>query len=91
MSLALQKNADETIDSLSSGSWDEFTRIQVGGREAARVIPAGGGGQGVCTTVVSAGGGVALYQLTAYMRDSVADPCGEIEKIAEQTASRLPE
>ncbi|MCA1185524.1 MULTISPECIES: DUF3558 family protein [unclassified Saccharopolyspora] len=89
--LAFQKNADETVDSLSKGAWDEFTRIQIGGREAARVIPTGAKGQGFCNTVVNAGGGVVLYQFTAAMRDTVADPCGEIEKIAEQTASRLPE
>lgn len=88
--LVLQKNADETVESLSKGAWDEYTKTQIGGRDAARVIPAGAAGQGVCNAVVSTGGGVALYQLTAYMRDSVADPCGEIEKIADQTASRLP-
>ncbi|GAB2660897.1 hypothetical protein GCM10027271_19560 [Saccharopolyspora gloriosae] len=90
LDLVLQKNADETVDSLSKGAWDEFTKIDVAGREAARVVPAGATGQGICNTVVSTGGGVALYQLTAAMRDTLADPCGEIEKIANQTASRLP-
>ena len=89
--LALQKNQDETVESLRSGAWDEYTDLQVAGRQSARVIPAGAAGQGVCNVVVPAGEGVVLYQLTAYMRDSVADPCGEIEKIANQTASRLPE
>ena len=91
LSVALQKNADESLEGLGAGAWDEFTRIQMNGRDAARVIPSGAIGQGVCNVVVSSGGGVVIYQLTAAMRDTLADPCGEIEKIAEQTASRLPE
>ncbi|MEU6132399.1 DUF3558 family protein [Saccharopolyspora sp. NPDC047091] len=92
MDIALQKNADETVQSLEKGgSYDSYEHINIAGRDSARMIAPGFTGQGACITVVPAGGGVALYQLTAYMRDSVADPCGEIEKIAEQTASRLPE
>ncbi|MCA1225136.1 DUF3558 domain-containing protein [Saccharopolyspora sp. 6M] len=92
MDIALQKNADETIQSLEKGgSYDSYEHIKIAGRDSARMIAPGFTGQGACITVVPAGGGVVLYQLTAYMRDSVADPCGEIEKIAEQTASRLPE
>ncbi|WP_243789800.1 DUF3558 family protein [Saccharopolyspora gloriosae] len=91
LSVALQKNADDTVESLEKGgSYDEFTRINVAGRDSARMIVAGGTGTGGCITVVPAGGGIVLYQLSGYMRDSVADPCGEIEKIAGQTASRLP-
>ncbi|MFR9732267.1 DUF3558 family protein, partial [Saccharopolyspora sp. MS10] len=89
--LALQKNADETVESLRAGAWDEYADVQIAGRRAARVIPVGATGQGVCNVVVPAGEGVALYQLTGFFKDSVADPCGEIEKIAGQTASRLPE
>lgn len=89
--IALQKNADETVESLEKGgSFDEYTRINVAGRDAARMIVSGATGQGSCITVVSAGGGIVLYQLVGYMRDSVADPCGDLEKIATQTASRLP-
>ncbi|WP_344931434.1 DUF3558 family protein [Saccharopolyspora gregorii] len=91
MDIALQKNEDETVDSLEKGAHDEYTRIKIAGRDSARMIVAGGEGTGGCITVVPAGGGIVLYQLSGYMRDSVADPCGEIEKIAEQTASRLPE
>ncbi|MFR9732263.1 DUF3558 family protein [Saccharopolyspora sp. MS10] len=91
MDVALQKNADETVESLSNGSYDEYTPIEVGGRDGARMIVSGAEGEGGCITVVPAGEGVVLYQLTAYMRDSVADPCAEIEEIADQTASRLPE
>ncbi|MCA1192253.1 DUF3558 family protein [Saccharopolyspora sp. 6V] len=91
MDIALQKNEDETVDSLEKGAHDEYTRIKIAGRDSARLIVAGGEGTGGCITVVPAGGGIVLYQLSGYMRDSVADPCGEIEKIAEQTASRLPE
>ncbi|WP_258342892.1 DUF3558 domain-containing protein [Saccharopolyspora gregorii] len=91
MDLALQKNVDETVESLEKGgSYDEYTRIDIAGREGARMIAPGFTDQGGCVTVVPTGGGIVLYQLTAMMRDSVADPCGEIEKIAEQTASRLP-
>jgi hypothetical protein len=90
--VALQKNADETVQGLGKGGgFDKFTPTTVAGREAAEVIVAGGTGQGVCNFVVSAGGGIALYQITGARRDSLADPCGEIKKIANQTASRLPE
>ncbi|MCA1192254.1 DUF3558 domain-containing protein [Saccharopolyspora sp. 6V] len=92
MDIALQKNADETVESLEKGgSYDKYTRIKIAGRDAARMIAPGFTDQGGCVTVVSAGDGIVLYQLTAAMRDSVADPCGEMEKIANQTASRLPE
>ncbi|MFC7343133.1 DUF3558 family protein [Saccharopolyspora griseoalba] len=91
MDIALQKNADETVQSLKEGeSYDSYEPISVGGREAARMIVPGATGQGGCVTVVSTGGGVVLYQIAGAMRDSVADPCAEIEKIANQTASRLP-
>lgn len=91
MDIALQKNAEETVQSLQEGgSYDSFEPTTVDGRKAARMISPGFTGQGACNTVVSTGGGVVIYQLTAAMRDSVADPCGEIEKIANQTASRLP-
>ncbi|MFR9732269.1 DUF3558 family protein, partial [Saccharopolyspora sp. MS10] len=83
LSIAVQKNAEETVESLErGGSYDSFDRVNVAGRESARMIAPGFTDQGGCITVVPAGGGVVLYQLTAYMRDSVADPCGEIEKIA---------
>ncbi|MFR9732157.1 DUF3558 family protein, partial [Saccharopolyspora sp. MS10] len=83
MDVAMQKNADETVDSLASGGpYDEYTKIEVAGRPAARMLVSGAAGEGSCITVVSAGGGVVLYQLVGRMRDSVADPCGEIEKIA---------
>ncbi|MCA1185523.1 MULTISPECIES: DUF3558 family protein [unclassified Saccharopolyspora] len=92
LDVSLQKNAGETVDSLESGGpYDEYTRINVAGRDAARMLVDGAAGQGSCITVVAAGGGVALYQLVGYMRDSVADPCGEVENIANQTAARLPE
>ncbi|MBB5153358.1 DUF3558 family protein [Saccharopolyspora phatthalungensis] len=90
--IGLQKNAEETVQSLGKGGgFDEFTPTTVAGREAAKMLTAGATGQGVCNYVVSAGGGIVLYQITGAMRDSVADPCGELKKIADQTASRLPE
>ncbi|MER7010889.1 DUF3558 family protein [Saccharopolyspora sp. NPDC000359] len=92
MDLALQKNADETVQSIQeSGSYDKFEPITVGGREAGRMIVSGATDQGGCVTVVNTGGGIVLYQITGYLRDSLADPCAEAEKIADQTASRLPE
>ncbi|WP_433871513.1 hypothetical protein [Saccharopolyspora sp. CA-218241] len=50
----------------------------------------GGTGQGVCNAVVDTGGGVVLYGITAALGSAV-DACGEVEAIAERTASRLPE
>ena len=89
--LALQKNSDETVQSLQEGgNYDSYEPITIDGRNAARMISPGFTGQGACNAVVSAGDGVVIYQLTAITRDSVADPCAEIEEIANETASRLP-
>ncbi|WP_190818408.1 DUF3558 family protein [Saccharopolyspora pogona] len=90
--LGLQKNADETVQSLGQGGgFDKYAATTVAGREGAEMLVAGATGQGICNYVVSAGGGIAIYQLTGAMRDSVADPCGELKTIVDQTASRLPE
>ncbi|SDW65892.1 Protein of unknown function [Saccharopolyspora shandongensis] len=89
--LGLQKNADETVQSLGEGGgFDSYVPTTVGGREGAELLVAGATGQGLCNYVVSTGGGIAIYQLTGAMRDSVADPCGDLKKIVDQTASRLP-
>ncbi|MEV5540173.1 DUF3558 family protein [Saccharopolyspora shandongensis] len=91
LDIALQKNADETVKSLGEGGgFDKYTPTTVAGREGAELLVAGATGQGVCNYVVSAGGGIAIYQLTGAMRDSVAEPCAELKKIVDQTASRLP-
>ncbi|MCI2417775.1 DUF3558 domain-containing protein [Saccharopolyspora sp. K220] len=91
MILSLLKNADETVASYeTSGSWDSYTKKTIGGRSAAVAVESGAAGQGGCTVLVDAGGGVAIYGVDGVLRDSV-DACPEAEKIASQTASRLPE
>ncbi|MEV0698552.1 DUF3558 domain-containing protein [Saccharopolyspora sp. NPDC050389] len=90
LDIALQKNADETVESLGKGAFDSYTPTTVAGREAAEVLVIGATGQGACNYAVSAGGGIVLYQITAAMRDTLPDPCGDLKKIVDQTASRLP-
>lgn len=89
--VALQKNAGETVDSYeTSGSWDSYKKTSIGDRKGAIALESGATGQGSCTVLVDAGGGVAIYGLDGLMRDSIPDPCGDLQKIANQTASRLP-
>ncbi|MDA3627591.1 DUF3558 family protein [Saccharopolyspora oryzae] len=91
MGLALQKNAEESVASYQqSGSWERYDKKTIGGRSAAIANEPGTVGQGSCTVLVDAGGGVAIYMVDGTRRDSV-DACAEAEKIANQTASRLPE
>ncbi|WP_263251185.1 DUF3558 domain-containing protein [Saccharopolyspora rosea] len=90
MILSLQKNVDEDFDQYEkTGTFDEFTRKPFAGRAGARMLTAGAKGQGVCNAVVSAGGGIVLYQVTGNYPEF--DACGEVEKIADQTAARLPQ
>ncbi|RRO15616.1 DUF3558 domain-containing protein [Saccharopolyspora rhizosphaerae] len=89
--LTLLKNADQTVESYeTSGNWDSYTKKSIAGRSGAVAVETGATGQGGCTVLVNAGGGVAVYGVDGLMRDSV-DACGEAEKVANQTASRLPE
>ncbi|WP_406692607.1 DUF3558 family protein [Saccharopolyspora sp. ID03-671] len=90
--ISLQKNVDQTVASYETGgAWDSYQKKTIGGRSAAIALETGATGQGSCTALVDAGGGVAIYMLDGAMRDSVADPCAETEKIVGQTASRLPQ
>lgn len=90
MILSLLKNSDETVASYeTSGSWDDYQKKSLDGRSAAVAVESGAAGQGGCTVLVDAGGGVAIYMVDGVMRDSV-NACAEAEKIANQTASRLP-
>ncbi|WP_190818411.1 DUF3558 family protein [Saccharopolyspora pogona] len=90
MTLSLLKNSDETVASYEkSGSWDSYQKKPLDGRSAAVAVESGAAGQGGCTVLVDAAGGVALYMIDGRMRDSV-DACGEAKKVANQTASRLP-
>ncbi|WP_228047020.1 DUF3558 family protein [Saccharopolyspora montiporae] len=89
--LSLLKNADETVDSYeTSTSWDSYEKKTIGGRPGAVALEAGTTGQGTCTVLIDAGGGVAVYGIDGSTRDSIDDPCGETEKIANETAAELP-
>ncbi|MGW1679972.1 DUF3558 family protein [Saccharopolyspora sp. NPDC002376] len=91
MTVSLQKNVKETVSSYrESGSWDSYDEQKFGGRNGAKAVESGATGQGGCTVLVDAGGGVAIYMVDGARRDSV-DACAEAEKVANQTASRLPE
>lgn len=90
MSLVLQKNVDETVDSYeTSGNWERYEKKTISGRSAALANVPGGGSTGGCTVLVDSGGGVAIYSVSGKLAGSV-DACAETEKIANQTASRLP-
>lgn len=88
---SLQKNVKETVDSYeTSGSWDSYTKKTIAGRPAAVAVETGATDVGSCTVLVNAGEGVTIFMLDGQDRDSVADPCGESEKIVGQVAARLP-
>ncbi|MHA6798606.1 DUF3558 family protein [Bounagaea algeriensis] len=88
--LDLSKNAEETVDSYEqSGNWASYEKQQVAGRSAAVAQVAGADGFG-CNILVNAGGGVVIYQVSNKGANPI-EPCPEARKIAEATASRLPE
>ncbi|MEV0052272.1 DUF3558 domain-containing protein [Saccharopolyspora shandongensis] len=89
--LTLSKNETEDFEKYSKNNFETFDEIDINGRKAARAVTAGSGGQGICSAIISAGGGIVDVNVAGIMRDSVADPCGEAEKIARQIEPRLPE
>ncbi|MGI8306215.1 DUF3558 family protein [Saccharopolyspora hattusasensis] len=89
--LTLYKNQKQTVDSYkNNGQWDSYDSIGLNGRKAARGVAAGATGQGACSLVVDAGGGVVIVDVVGITRDSVPDTCGEAEKVARQIEPRLP-
>ncbi|GAA3360722.1 DUF3558 domain-containing protein [Saccharopolyspora gregorii] len=91
MLLTLYKNQDETVASYETGGhWDSYRKFDINGRAAATGVSAGSTGQGICNTLVDAGGGVVILSVTGFMKDDVPDPCGEAKKLAEQIEPRLP-
>lgn len=92
MSLSLNKNLGQTVENFgTSGTWDKFEPKTIAGRSAAIALEAGAADIGSCTALVNAGGGVVIYMLDGTLRETIPDPCAELEKIVNQTASRLPE
>ncbi|MGP4019168.1 DUF3558 domain-containing protein [Saccharopolyspora sp. 5N708] len=89
--LTLSKNETEDFEAYSKNSFEQFDEIDINGRKAARAVTAGSGGQGICSAIISAGGGIVDVNVAGIMRDSVPDPCGEAEKIARQIEPRLPQ
>lgn len=90
--VSLQKNVEQTVDSYGqSGSWESYEKEPIAGRSGAIAQTSGASSAGVgCNILVDAGGGVAIYQVTGKATTPI-DACGEAEKIASETASRLPE
>ncbi|TDD53695.1 DUF3558 domain-containing protein [Saccharopolyspora elongata] len=89
--LTFSKNETEDFEKYSKNNFETFDRFDINGRQAARAVTAGSGGQGICSAIISAGGGIVDVNVAGIMRNSVADPCGEAEKIARQIEPRLPE
>lgn len=88
--LTLSKNETEDFEKYSKNNFETFDRFDLNGRQAARAVTAGSGGQGICSTIISAGGGIVDVNVAGIMRNSVPDPCGAAEKIARQIEPRLP-
>lgn len=89
--VTLFKNQKETVDSYeTNGSWDQYEKIQIGGRDAAQAVANGSSGNNVCSTLVNAGGGIISVQVTVILPDSPLDSCGEAKKIATNIEPRLP-
>ncbi|MDA3627593.1 DUF3558 family protein [Saccharopolyspora oryzae] len=73
------------------GNFDSLKPFEVSGRKAATGVTKGSEGQGICSAFIDAGSGTVTVTVTGLMKDSVADPCGEAEKVARQIEPRLPE
>lgn len=89
--LTLSKNETQDFEAYSKNNFEKFERFDLDGRQAARAITSGSGGQGICSVILSAGGGIVDVNVAGIMSDSVADPCGEAEKVSRQIAPRLPQ
>ncbi len=91
LAVSMHKNVDETVASYGqSGSWDSYQEKAVAGRSAAVGVEAGAQDAGGCSVLVDSGGGVVIYGASGMRSDSV-DACAQAEKLAEETAPRLPE
>ncbi len=90
--ISLSKNVEETVASYKeNGNWESYEEQQVAGRSGAVAQVAGAESSGMgCNVLIDAGGGVAIYQTTIDATSAV-DPCPELMKTVEATASRLPE
>lgn len=90
--VGLNKSTEETVDSYEqNGSWGSYEKQQIAGRSAAVAQTPSSAANGFgCNVLVDAGGGVAIYQITDKGTEPM-DPCSELKKVAEATASRLPE
>lgn len=89
--LTLSKNETSDFEAYSKNNFEKFERFDIDGRQSARAVTAGSGGSGICSVILSAGGGIVDVNVAGIMNDSVADPCGEAEKVARQIAPRLPQ
>lgn len=88
--ITLSRNATTTLDALGGQSnWGEFTKIDVNGRPAARAKNAGATDD-MCSTIVSAGGGVVSVDALAADPRKPFDGCAESLKIAQQIEPSLP-
>ncbi|RKT83252.1 Protein of unknown function [Saccharopolyspora antimicrobica] len=90
--VTLYKVPDTAFDAYTKqGNFGSLTPYEIDGRKAANGVTKGSEGQGICSAFLDAGGGTVIVTVTGLMRDSVADPCGEAEKVARQIEPRLPE
>ncbi|QGK70889.1 DUF3558 domain-containing protein [Allosaccharopolyspora coralli] len=91
-SLRVYRNAEETVDSYSqSRSWEEYAPVNVGSREARRALTGEDKSVGgVCSLVISSGGGIIRLDGTRNDPTENFDACGELERVAQAIESDLP-
>lgn len=88
--LSLTKNQTEGFAEYGKNNFERFDEIDINGRRAAIAVTAGSGGNGICSVILDAGGGIVDVNVTAYDMAAVPDPCGEAEQVARQIEPRLP-
>ncbi|GAB3286815.1 DUF3558 domain-containing protein [Parasphingorhabdus pacifica] len=90
--ITINRNAEKTLEEYGAqDNWGVFKPIEVNGRSAAEAINEVAMGQDLCTTMLSAGGGVVLVDAQSTDPREPFDACGESLKIAEQIEPSLPE
>jgi hypothetical protein len=86
------KNQTKTVDTYGQQSnWAQYNKTSIAGRPAAIALSKDDVGNGVCSALVSAGGGVVIVDTQSGDPRKPYDACGQAQKYAQEVASSLPQ
>ncbi|WP_460958719.1 DUF3558 family protein [Parasphingorhabdus pacifica] len=89
--ITIFRNAEKTLDEYGQQeNWGEFTKTDVNGRPGARAVDSAATDD-MCTTMLSAAGGVVVVDAQAADPRDPFDGCGASLDIAETIEPSLPE